>query len=168
MPGDLEGSPALTFAPLDLAPGQAIEPDTFAALMQRRFEAYKTHVGQPFFRDHFQRIDRQIVLVDVLAAVDAGPTALAELEEALDQVLITFRTGRNDPHPPALAPRGPRAVRGDEGRPHHPGSDRLDHLLRILVDRSCARTEAAGARVGTVALASMRATRETTVREERP
>ena len=36
--------------------------------MERRFEAYKTRVVRPFFRDHFQRIDRQIVLVDVLAA----------------------------------------------------------------------------------------------------
>jgi predicted YcjX-like family ATPase len=37
-------------------------------------------VVRPFFRDHFQRIDRQIVLVDVLAAIDAGPAALGELE----------------------------------------------------------------------------------------
>ncbi len=169
MPGDLEGSPALTFAPLDLTPGQAIEPDTFAALMQRRFEAYKTHVVRPFFRDHFQRIDRQIVLVDVLAAVDAGPTALAELEEALDRVLIAFRTGRNTILTRLLSPRADRvlfaATKADHI--HHTDHDRLDHLLRILVDRSVRRTEAAGAKVGTVALASVRATRETTVREGR-
>jgi predicted YcjX-like family ATPase len=169
MPGDLEGSPALTFAPLDLEPGQAILPDTFAALMQRRFEAYKTHVVRPFFRDHFQRIDRQIVLVDVLAAIDAGPAALAELEEALDRVLIAFRTGRNTLLSRLFSPRADRvlfaATKADHI--HHTDHDRLDHLLRILVDRSVRRTEAAGARVGTVALASVRATRETTVREGR-
>jgi predicted YcjX-like family ATPase len=169
MPGDLEGSPALTFAPLDLKPGQAIESDTFAALMQRRFEAYKTHVVRPFFRDHFQRIDRQIVLVDVLAAIDAGPTALAELEEALDRVLIAFRTGRNSILSRLFSPRADRvlfaATKADHI--HHTDHDRLDHLLRILVDRAMRRTEAAGARVGTVALSSVRATRETTVREGR-
>ncbi len=169
MPGDLEGSPALTFAPLDLAPGQAIAPDTFAALMQRRFEAYKTHVVRPFFRDHFQRIDRQIVLVDVLAAIDAGPAALAELEEALDRVLVAFRTGRNTLLSRLFSPRAERvlfaATKADHI--HHTDHDRLDHLLRILVDRSVRRTEAAGARVGTVALASVRATRETSVREGR-
>ena len=79
MPGDLAGSPALTFAPLDRLP-DTIDPDSLAGLMQRRFEAYKSKVVTPFFRDHFQRVDRQIVLVDVLSAVDAGPTALAELE----------------------------------------------------------------------------------------
>jgi predicted YcjX-like family ATPase len=169
MPGDLAGSPALTFAPLDLMPGQAIEPKTFAALMERRFEAYKTHVVKPFFRDHFQRIDRQIVLVDVLAAVDAGPVALAELEEALDRVLLAFRTGRNTLLSRFFSPRADRvlfaATKADHI--HHSDHDRLDALLRTLVNRAARRTEAAGARVGTVALASVRATRETSVREGR-
>jgi predicted YcjX-like family ATPase len=167
MPGDLAGSPALTFAPLELAPDQPIAPRTLAALMERRFEAYKTHVVRPFFRDHFQRIDRQIVLVDVLAAVDAGPAALAELEEALDQVLLTFRVGRGGYLAHLFSPRADRvlfaATKADHV--HHTSHDRLEALLRLLVARAARRTEAAGARVGTVALASVRATRETTVRE---
>jgi uncharacterized protein len=169
MPGDLAGSPALTFAPLDLRPGEAIAPGSFAALMQRRFEAYKTYVVKPFFREHFQRIDRQIVLVDVLAAIDAGPVALAELEEALDRVLMAFRTGRNTILSRLFSPRADRvlfaATKADHI--HHSDHDRLDALLRLLVNRAVRRTEAAGARVGTVALASVRATRETTVREGR-
>lgn len=167
MPGDLDGSPALTFAPLDLQPGAPIAPKTLAGLMERRFEAYKTHVVKPFFREHFQRIDRQIVLVDVLAAVDAGPAALAELEEALDRVLMTFRAGRNTFLSSLFAPRADRvlfaATKADHV--HHTSHDRLDALLRALVGRAVRRTETAGARVGTVALASVRATRETTVRE---
>jgi predicted YcjX-like family ATPase len=137
--------------------------------MERRFEAYKTHVVRPFFRDHFQRIDRQIVLVDVLAAVDAGPAALAELEQALDRVLLAFRTGRNTLLSRLFSPRADRvlfaATKADHI--HHTDHDRLDALLRALVNRAARRTEAAGARVGTVVLASVRATRETTVREGR-
>ena len=49
-------------------------------MMERRYEAYKTHVVKPFFRDHFARLDRQIVLVDMLAALNAGPAALRDLE----------------------------------------------------------------------------------------
>ena len=167
MPGDLAGSPALTFAPLDVPAGAAIAPKTLAGLMERRFEAYKTHVVRPFFRDHFQRIDRQIVLVDVLAAIDEGPTALAELEEALDRVLMAFNAGRNTLLSRLFAPRADRvlfaATKADHV--HHTSHDRLDRLLRVLVNRAARRTEAAGARVGTVALASVRATRETSVRE---
>jgi predicted YcjX-like family ATPase len=169
MPGDLAGSPALTFAPLDLAAGTGIRPGTLGALMQRRFESYKMRVVGPFFREHFQRIDRQIVLVDVLAAVDAGPAALAELEEALDRVLLAFNAGRNTIVSRLFAPRADRvlfaATKADHI--HHTGHDRLERLLRMLVGRAVRRTEAAGARVGTVALASVRATRETTVRDGR-
>jgi len=134
--------------------------------MERRFEAYKQHVVRPFFRDHFQRVDRQIVLVDVLSALDAGPAAVAELEEALDQVLLAFRIGRNTMLSRIFSPRADRvlfaATKADHI--HHTQHDRLEALLRFLVARAARRTEAAGARVGTLALASVRATRETTVR----
>ncbi|KAB1078780.1 YcjX family protein [Methylobacterium soli] len=166
MPGDLAGSPALTFAPLDNLP-DTLAADSLAGLMERRFEAYKSKVVEPFFRDHFQRVDRQIVLVDVLAAVDAGPAALAELEEALDAVLLSLNIGRNTILSRLFAPRADRvlfaATKADHL--HQTSHDRLDALLRLLVSRAMRRTEAAGARVGTVALASVRATRETTVHE---
>ena len=166
MPGDLAGSPALTFAPLDNLT-EVLAPDSLAGLMERRFEAYKAKVVEPFFRNHFQRVDRQIVLVDVLAAVDAGPAALAELEEALDSVLLSFRIGRNTILSRLFAPRAERilfaATKADHL--HQTSHDRLDALLRLLVSRAMRRTEAAGARVGTVALASVRATRETTIHD---
>jgi predicted YcjX-like family ATPase len=169
MPGDLAGSPALTFAPLDLASGAPIASGTLAGLMQRRFESYKARVVQPFFREHFQRVDRQIVLVDVLAAVDAGPTALAELEEALDRVLLAFNAGRNTLLSRLFSPRADRvlfaATKADHI--HHTSHDRLERLLRHLVGRAVRRTEAAGARVGSVALASVRATREASVEDGR-
>ena len=53
MPGDMEGSPALTFAPLAIAEGETPRRGTLAAMMERRYEAYRTHVVRPFFRDHF-------------------------------------------------------------------------------------------------------------------
>ena len=54
-------------------------------MMERRYEAYKTHVVRPFFREHFARLDRQIVLVDVLAALNAGPEAVRDLEARADR-----------------------------------------------------------------------------------
>ncbi|MEM9100508.1 MAG: YcjX family protein, partial [Pseudomonadota bacterium] len=56
MPGDLEGSPALTFAPLP-RPAR-VQRASLYAQMQDRFEAYKRVVAKPFFRDHFARLDR--------------------------------------------------------------------------------------------------------------
>ena len=45
-------------------------------MMERRYEAYKDVVVRPFYREHFARLDRQIVLVDALAAFNAGPDAV--------------------------------------------------------------------------------------------
>src|SRR6202789_3445557 len=76
MPGSLAGSPALTFAPLD-RPEHGNAPDgSLWAMMRRRYQSYKDVVVRPFFRDHFARLDRQVVLVDALAAFNSGPGAL--------------------------------------------------------------------------------------------
>ena len=86
MPGDLEGSPALTFSPVILG-GSTPGRGSLFQMMQRRYEAYKTAVVKPFFRDHFARLDRQIVLVDALHALNAGPGAVRDLESALTEIL---------------------------------------------------------------------------------
>src|SRR6202790_5002568 len=95
MPGNLAGSPAITFAPPEL-PDNAVAPDgSLWAMMRRRYEAYKNVVVRPFFRDHFSRLDRQVVLVDALAAFNSGPEALVDLEAALAGILDCFRIGRS-------------------------------------------------------------------------
>src|SRR4051794_24442092 len=63
MPGNLAGSPALTFAPLDLPSGGAAPSRSLWAMMGRRYEGYKDVVVCPFFRDHFSRLRRQGFLV---------------------------------------------------------------------------------------------------------
>ena len=83
MPGDLADSPALTFAPLNVLPETESAPGSLHAMMRRRYESYKSMVVEPFFREHFVRLDRQIVLIDVLAALNAGADAIADLERAL-------------------------------------------------------------------------------------
>ncbi|MBV9112063.1 MAG: YcjX family protein [Hyphomicrobiales bacterium] len=168
MPGDLEGSPALTFAPLDL--GGAHPPQgSLAALMERRFEAYKAHVALPFFREHFARLDRQIVLVDLLTPLNAGARAVADLEAALDHVLAAFRVGRNSLISSLFAPRIERvlfaATKAD--LLHHTSHDRLQAILGLLVERAFRRSRESGATANVLALAALRATHEATVREGR-
>ena len=169
MPGDLAGSPALTFAPLALGDGAAILPHTLAAMMERRYEAYKTHVVRPFFRDHFARLDRQIVLVDVLAALNSGPAAVRDLETAMTDVLIAFRTGRTSFLATLFRPRIDKilfaATKADHL--HHTSHDRLEAILRHLTGRAIARAEGVGAKIDVIALAAVRATREAE-REARP
>ena len=165
MPGDLEGSPALTFAPLAVEQGEIYPPESYAGMMERRYEAYKTYVVKPFFRDHFSRLDRQIVLVDALAALNAGSAAIRDLENALTAVLAAFRAGRSNILTTLFRPRIDKilfaATKADHL--HHTSHDRLEAILRLLTKRAIARAERVGAEVDVIALAAIRATREAKV-----
>jgi predicted YcjX-like family ATPase len=166
MPGDLEGSPALTFAPLNIDSDHRPRRRSLAAMMERRYEAYRNHVVKPFFRDHFARLDRQIVLVDMLAALNAGPAAIRDLESALADVLVCFRPGRAGWLGSLVRRRIDRilfaATKADHV--HHTDHDNLARLLRRLTLRAAERAAFAGAQVRIMPLAAVRATREATVK----
>ncbi len=166
MPGDLAGSPALTFAPLDVAPNDAPPAGSLWAMMRRRYEAYKDFVVRPFFRDHFARLDRHIVLIDALAAFNAGPEAVSELQDTFRSLLDCFEAGRRNFLSALLRPRADRilfaATKADHL--HHTSHDRLEAILRRMVERAIARAYVAGADVDVIALAAVRATREAQVR----
>lgn len=165
MPGDLEGSPALTFAPLpDLPPGKAPRGSLWA-MMERRFESYKSVVVKPFFRNHFARLDRQIVLVDALQAMNAGHDAVVDLERALADILSCFRPGRTNLLTSLFTRRIDRVLIGatKADHLHHESHDRLERLVRRLVDRAARNIDFSGAKLDVMALAAVRATREANV-----
>jgi hypothetical protein len=162
MPGDLAGSPILTFFPLPLDGRRSAPRASLAAMMARRFESYKAHVVRPFFRDHFSRLDRQIVLVDVLGPLNEGGEALVDLQHALDAVLSVFRVGESSWLAALTGRRIDKllfaATKADHI--HSSSHDRLEAILRLITERAMGRASASGAEVGVQALAALRATRE--------
>ena len=165
LPGDLEGSPLLTFFPLETS-GPA-RRGSLAAMLERRFESYKSHAVRPFFQNHFSRLDRQIVLVDVLSQLNGGASAIADLERALAGVLKAFRPGTNSWLSLLTGRRIDKllfaATKADHL--HHQSHDRLEAILRLMTTRAIAQAETSGAEVGVMALAALRATRETEARD---
>lgn len=164
LPGDLAGSPVLTFAPLPVigsAPRRSLWRE-----MERRFEAYKAQVVKPFFRDHFSKIDRQVVLVDALGAIHKGPQAVEDMRHAMTDILETFRPGRN-----AFLTRllmGKRvekilfaATKADHL--HHRQHARLTAIMEALTRDARDRARFAGAETSAMALAALRATVEETL-----
>ncbi len=169
MPGNLAGSPALTFAPLELSPDRDAPAGSLWAMMKRRYEAYKDVVVRPFFRDHFSRLDRQIVLVDALSAFNAGPDAVKDLEGALTGILDCFHVGQRTIISSLFRPRIDRilfaATKADHL--HRSNHDPLEAILKRMVELATAKAEFAGAKVDVVALAAVRATREALVQQGR-
>jgi predicted YcjX-like family ATPase len=167
LPGDLEGSPALTFAPLPDLPDTKPVKGSLRAMMERRYDAYRNIVVKPFFREHFARLDRQIVLVDALQAINRGKETVQDLERALTDVLACFNPGHNSLLSSLLGRRIDKvlvaATKADHL--HHESHDRLERLTGRLVDRAIQRIGMAGAGIDVMAIASVRATREATVQE---
>lgn len=161
LPGDLAGSPVLTFAPLP-KPAHAPRGSLWRE-MDRRFEAYKSRVVRPFFRDHFARIDRQVVLLDVLGAIHAGPMALEDMRRTMAEVLGAFRPGQNRFLSSLLLGRRVdrilfAATRADHL--HHSQHPRLTAITEALLREARDRAAFAGAEVMAMSLASVRATTE--------
>lgn len=163
LPGEMAGSPALTFAPL---PAGAAPRGSLAREFARRFEAYKREVVGPFFRDHFARIDRQVVLVDALGAIHAGPPALEDMRRAMAEILSAFRPGRASWLTQLLGGRRVErilfaATKADHL--HHGQHGRLQAIMEAMLKEARARADFAGARTAAMAIASLRATVEETV-----
>ncbi len=164
MPGDMEGSPALTFCPLPDTQGAKPPAGSLRSEMQRRYLAYVRHVVRPFFFDHFARLDAQLVLVDVIGALNGGEQALNDLRETLRLVLSSFRVGSSH----LFARRIRRVLFAATQADLLPSAqhERLRRILALLVEEAAKRAEYAGASFETMALAAVRATREGVVRHE--
>jgi len=91
LPGDLAGTPLLQLLPL--LPSQLSQPSKLGALLERNFLSYQKLVITPFYQRYFASLDRQVVLVDCLSALNAGYHVLQELQQALMLILQSFHYG---------------------------------------------------------------------------
>lgn len=83
-----------------------------------------------FFRDHFTRLDRQIVLGRCARCVQRRPEALKDLEGALSGILDCFNIGRSTFVSSLFRPRIDKilfaATKADHL--HHTSHDRLEAI----------------------------------------
>jgi predicted YcjX-like family ATPase len=167
LPGDLAGSPVLTFAPLPEQPNAPRR--SLWREMERRYDAYKAQVVKPFFRDHFARIDRQVVLVDALGAIHKGPRAVQDMRGAMTDILGAFRPGTNAFLTKLLLGKRVEkilfaATKADHL--HHSQHARLTAIMEALTRDARDRARFAGAETSALSIAALRATTEETREHE--
>jgi predicted YcjX-like family ATPase len=164
LPGALEGSPVLTFFPL--LPVERPKRGALWREMERRYDAYRAQVVRPFFRDHFSRIDRQIVLVDVLAALHNGPKSVADLGQTMADILAGFRPGKNAWLTRILAGRRVEKILFAATKADHLHQNQhtaLAGFTSALLAEAKTRAEFAGAATQAMSIAALRTTTETTL-----
>jgi predicted YcjX-like family ATPase len=161
-PGQISDPSLLWFCPMPFAIGAHAQEGSMAALMEARFDAYKRTVVQPFFTQLARGVDRQIVLVDVLRALNAGQAAFADQRLALETILAAFRFGRRSILRLLFGARIDRVLFAATKADHVPAlqRDHLEALMANLVAVPTLRAEAAHARLAATALASIRCTED--------
>ena len=100
LPGDMAGAPALQFFPWpdvdkfgETKLAQA-DKTTNLGMLRSRFDYYCEKVVKGFYKNHFLRFDRQIVLVDCLQPLNSGPQAFNDMRLALTQLMQSFQYGQ--------------------------------------------------------------------------
>ncbi len=153
--------PKTGFAPL---PPDA--PEALRQAMEKRFERYKRRVVEPFYKNHFSRFDRQIVLVDLLHALNAGPAHFSDCQEALATILESFRYGANSLAARLFQPNIEKLLFAASKADHVAANQHanLKQLLELMIAPARRKARFAGLTTDVLALAALRST--DTVRTE--
>ncbi|MDM8547489.1 YcjX family GTP-binding protein [Candidatus Venteria ishoeyi] len=165
MPGDLKGAPLLEFCPLLRIPSNTTKSgNDFYHVMKRRYESYKEHVVRKFYREHFSRFDRQIVLADVLKAFNTGHETFQDMRTAINLVLKSFQYGKNNFFSRLLNGKIDKllfaATKADHVTPNQ--LPNLERFLQLMLTEANNNVMFEGVETETVALASLQCTKAVT------
>jgi predicted YcjX-like family ATPase len=166
LPGDLAGAPILEFFPfpvhtnLDGNDYQKAPDDSLIGMLRSRYLEYKEQVVRKFYREHFLRFDRQIVLADCLTPLNKGKESFADLELAMSMVLESYNYGKSGLFSRMFSPKIDKllfaATKADHVTPeqHAP----LVSLLNQLVHQNKHHLNYEAVTLKTLAIASVKAT----------
>lgn len=102
IPGEIPDADILCFIPLlkvgSYTEGQlaAANKNSYYKLCEQRYKRYIKELVDPFYNDFFSRIDRQLVLVDVINALNSGPEYIDDMRQALANITDSFAYGKQN------------------------------------------------------------------------
>lgn len=116
IPSDLPDADILNFVPLfasiameDSALEAAAE-NSYFKVCERRYQRYVKELVEPFYTHFFSRIDRQLVLVDVISALHSGEDYLDDMRQALTNISQSFAYGNQSRLRQLFSPKVDRLI----------------------------------------------------------
>ena len=164
LPGDLAGAPILFFAPWHETltkehPGRQ-EKNSIYRVYEARFEACKNDVVKRFYKDYFQHFDKQVLLVDMLSALNHGPTCYKDMQKAFELILNHFNYGEQNWFKYLVSPKIQQLIIAGSKSDHVTPEQHvnLQSLLRDMLSKIRKKVRYDGAVIDVLAMASIRAT----------
>ena len=102
IPGTTVDTDALKFIPLLRCGGysegqlEAASENSYFKVCQQRYERYKKELVDPFYASFFGGIERQLVLVDVVSALNSGAEYVDDMRQALSNISDSFSYGKQN------------------------------------------------------------------------
>ncbi|GAA5185864.1 YcjX family protein [Ferrimonas gelatinilytica] len=158
LPGELAGTPILAFFPL---PPEALA-SPLAQRLASRYQAYVQQVVKPFYRQHFARFDRQIVLLDALGALDQGHAQCLQMAQSVQAIMQSFQYGPGSLLRRLINPRIDKLL-FVASKADHITVDQHTNLLALtdsLTGEIGRRARFMGGRVETMVLSAIRASQQ--------
>lgn len=98
LPGELAGAPVLDFFPVldsDIlnSDWSELSEACLIKILEKRFNYYKKQIVQPFFKEYFEKVDRQILLVDCLEVLNGDYQNYKNMQFTLNELLKSFHYG---------------------------------------------------------------------------
>lgn len=165
LPGEYAGAPVLQFFPLvDKSYTQTqlnkASPTSHYAILKQRYDHYCKHIVKRFYQEHFSKVDRQILLVDVLQPLNAGLESFNDMRLALEQLMQSFRYGKTGLLRRLFSPRIDKilfaATKADHVTPDQHGN--VVSLLQQLIHDAWQTAAFEGIEMECLSLASIQAT----------
>jgi predicted YcjX-like family ATPase len=168
MPGQVDDEALLCFVPLlkvgSYTDGQlkAAPKNSYFKVCETRYKAYIKQLVEPFYRDFFSGIDRQIVLVDVLTALNSGALYLDDMRQALSNISDSFSYGSQNRISQLFTPKIDRVVFAATKADQILTKDHLSlvKLLSSLVEQAYETAEYEGIIPEILAVAGVRSSKE--------
>ena len=161
MPDGKGDRPLLWFFPVD-PPEKVGGHQSLWSILSDRYAGYRDKIVEPFFKETFGRCNRQVVLVDLLTALNSGPHAFEDTSLALDAVLDSLKVRPDGLLARILPKRFDKVLFGVTKADHVPASQRgnLAALLESMTDIRALAARTAGAKEATIAIASVCCTQD--------
>jgi len=166
LPGEMAGAPTLQFFPWPQVDkdgeSKLAQADSSSniGMLRARYNYYCQHVVKGFYKHHFLRFDRQIVLVDCLQPLNSGPQAFNDMRLALTQLMQSFSYGQRTLFRRLFSPVIDKLLFAATKSDHVTGDQHanLVSLLQQLVQDAWQNAAFEGIAMDCVGLASVQAT----------
>ncbi|WNC69667.1 YcjX family protein [Thalassotalea nanhaiensis] len=168
LPGEHEGAPILQFVPypffnyVEKNEYQSAGQDTFIGMLRARYLEYRERIVREFYKKHFVKFDRQIVLADCLTPLTNGPLAFNDLQQAIALILESFAYGKANILTRLFSPKIDKLLFAATKADHVTGEQHanLTALLEQLVYKAKKALSFDAIKMKTLAIASVQTTQQ--------